>query len=100
MSTAAAPIEIGRVILTVHDLARLAAFYEQVLGLARLSSDGSAALLGAGDRVLLELRGDRAARRADRREAGLFHTAFLMPARDDLARWLLHVAQAQVPLQQ
>src|SRR5262249_12981461 len=31
-------------------------------------------------------------------EAGLYHTAFLMPTRADLARWILHVARSRVPL--
>ena len=35
----------------------------------------------------------------DRRQAGLFHTAFLMPSRADLARWLGFVGQAGVSLQ-
>ena len=34
----------------------------------------------------------------DKREAGLYHTAFLMPTRADLARWILHVARNKVPL--
>ena len=34
----------------------------------------------------------------DTREAGLYHTAFLMPTRGDLARWILHVARNKVPI--
>ena len=34
----------------------------------------------------------------DAREAGLYHTAFPMPTRADLARWILHVARHKVPL--
>src|SRR5262249_34006751 len=34
----------------------------------------------------------------DKREAGLYHTAFLMPTRTDLARWLLHVARTRVTI--
>src|SRR4029450_3533615 len=34
----------------------------------------------------------------DPRSAGLYHTAFLMPTRGDLARWILHVARHKVPL--
>ena len=86
MSTAFAPVEIGRVVLTVNDLPKVAAFYQSALGLNRLSGDGASVLLGAGSRVLVELRGDPAARRALPREAGLFHTAFLMPSRPALAR--------------
>lgn len=99
MSTATAPLEIGRVALTVNDLGATEDFYRQALGLERLGGDGATALLGAGGRAFLELRGDRAARRRSSREAGLFHTAFLLPSRAALGRWLRHAAEARVPVQ-
>jgi len=99
MHTSTAPVEIGRVALTVNDLDRVAGFYEKALGLVPLGSDGEARALGAGERVLLELRRDKAARRAVPREAGLFHTAFLLPSRADLGAWLRHAAAARLPLQ-
>ncbi|WP_210527343.1 VOC family protein [Rubellimicrobium arenae] len=99
MSTASAPLEIGRVALTVNDLAGTGSFYQRALGLERLGGDGGVALYGAGDRRLLELREDRSARRRSPREAGLFHTAFLLPSRKALGRWLLHAAGTKVPVQ-
>ncbi len=99
MSTASAPLEIGRVALTVKDLARVGSFYESVIGLRRMAGDGGVALYGAGDRALLELREDRSARSRSTREAGLFHTAFLLPSRAALGRWLCHVADEHVPIQ-
>lgn len=99
MHTATAPVEIGRVTLTVRDVPAMAAFYETALGLAPLARDGSGVMLGAGDRALLDLRHDPAARPHDPREAGLFHTAFLLPSRAALARWLVHAADRQLPLQ-
>lgn len=99
MSTASAPLEIGHVALTVNDLPGMTAFYRDALGFELLSSDAASARLGAGGQLLVELRGDRAARRAGRREAGLFHTAFLMPDRKALARWLIHAAESRLPLQ-
>lgn len=99
MSTASAPVEIGRVALTVRDIDTVAAFYQTVIGLAPIASDGGTRTLGAGGRVLLELRQDRAARPGNPHEAGLFHTAFLLPSRADLAAWLIHAAAARVPLQ-
>lgn len=88
MATSDAPVEIGHVILTVHDLAALSAFYERAVGLERIASDGESARLGAGGRVLVELRRDASARRSSPREAGLFHTAFLLPDRRDLGALL------------
>lgn len=99
MSTASAPMEIGRVALTVHDLNRVGTFYEAALGLERLSSDRATASYGAGGRVLIELRADPAARRAGPTEAGLFHTAILLPSRADLGAWLIHAGQGGVQLQ-
>lgn len=100
------PFSIGRVALTVHDLDAVGAFYERAVGLARLGGDGesarygapSGAPSGAGDATLLELRRDPAARRRSPREAGLFHTAFLLPARGDLARWTNHAIADRTPL--
>jgi catechol 2,3-dioxygenase len=47
---------------------------------------------------LLTLSTDSAVSRAPRNAAGLFHTAFLVPNRAELARWLAHAAQNNVPL--
>ncbi len=99
MSTASAPIEIGHVALTVNDLGAMADFYRRAIGLHDLSSDGETVRLGAGGRMLLELRGDRAARRGSHREAGLFHTAFLLPSRRSLGEWLIHSAESRIQLQ-
>lgn len=92
MSTASAPVEIGRVTLTVNDLDRVATFYRSAIGLERLAGDAATLTLGAGDRPLIDLVADRSAPRARRAEAGLFHTAFLLPRRADLGRWLHHAA--------
>lgn len=99
LSTASAPVEISHIALTVHDLAGMAGFYARVLGLAELLAEAGVRRLGVQDRVLLELREDRGARRASPREAGLFHTAFLMPDRPALARWLRHAVDSAVRLQ-
>ena len=40
MSTASAPLEIGRVALTVNDLSTVRSFYESVLGLEHLGGVG------------------------------------------------------------
>ena len=89
---------MGRVALTVNDLDRVAAYYEQVVGLRRLRSDGETVALGADNEVLLELRRDPSARRRSPREAGLFHTAFLLPHRSDLGQWLRHATASRIPL--
>lgn len=86
------PVHVGRAHLVVRDLDTMAGFYEKALGMKRLETSESGVELGAGDHVLLTLttRGDAAP--APRNAAGLFHNAFLMPDRAELAHWLAHAA--------
>ena len=91
-------VSMGVVTLTVHDADRVAAFYERVIGLHRMPSGGGPVRLGAGGQVLLELQADKAARQALPRDAGLFHTALLLPDRPTLAAWLRRVVAIDHPL--
>jgi catechol 2,3-dioxygenase len=55
-------------------------------------------MLGTGGIKLLALEARPDAANEARTAAGLYHTAFLMPTRKDLARWLVHAARGRVPL--
>lgn len=94
----AAPMRIGTVRLKVRDLGRIADFYRSALGLEAIETGAARVLLGAGGEGFFELLGDPALTPASRREAGLFHTAFLLPSRSALADWLGHVAANRIPL--
>ncbi|KPQ05554.1 MAG: putative ring-cleavage extradiol dioxygenase [Rhodobacteraceae bacterium HLUCCA12] len=94
----AAPLRIGRARLRVRDLDAVSAFYQRVIGLIPVSQDGALLTLGTAQSPLLELLADPQAAPRNPRDAGLFHTAFLMPRRVDLAHWLAHVAAEQVRL--
>lgn len=94
-----APLHIGAVSLVVRDLARVTAFYRDVIGLDVQKQDAQGAVLGAGPHALVRLAHQPAAKLADAQSAGLFHTAFLVPTRRDLARWLAHVAASKVQLE-
>jgi len=95
----AAPMHIDSVRLRVRDLDRMAAFYQQVIGLALLEKQGGRAILGTGGKPLLVLDGDASLAPRDPNAAGLYHTAFLLPERADLARWLAFVIRNRIPLQ-
>lgn len=95
----AAPMRIGSVRLKVRDLDAVSSFYQRVLGLGPIAGGTHRITLGTGNTPLLELEGDPGLSPLDPRQAGLFHTAFLMPSRADLARWVGHVAAARVALQ-
>jgi catechol 2,3-dioxygenase len=92
------PLHIGAVGLKVRDLDRLTGFYRDALGLAVLDRSKDATALGAGGVPFVHLEHRPNAKPDDPRSAGLYHTAFLMPTRADLARWILHVARHKVPL--
>lgn len=101
--TAQTPIHadtaIGAVRLTVSDLGRSQMFYERALGLSTTElDDGTLALGVAGERPLIELRGDYAAPRLNRRTTGLYHLAVLVPTRRDLAFALKRLADERSPL--
>lgn len=98
ITSASAPVQIGTVALTVRDLDTMSRFYQQVIGLTPIETGSGLVRLGVGTTALLELRHDPAATLASPGAAGLFHTAFLLPSRTDLAQWLLHVAELGVPL--
>jgi catechol 2,3-dioxygenase len=92
------PMRIGMVNLRVRNLDLVADYYRDVIGLTVMARSVMGALLGAGGVRLLNLQRREAAPREARHAAGLYHTAFLMPTRKDLARWLVHAAANKVPL--
>lgn len=99
VTSAGAPLRIGKVALNVRDLDTMSAFYQQVVGLSQIESAGRTVLLGVDGAVLLELRGNADLRFASPLDAGLFHTAFLLPTRADLGSWLLNAVRLGVPIQ-
>lgn len=86
MATSDAPISIGSVTLVVNDLNKVSEFYRSVVGLNEISSDALSCTLGQDNNVLLKLVKDASARHLPG-EAGLFHTAFLLPDRASLGAW-------------
>jgi catechol 2,3-dioxygenase len=96
-----AATSLGAVSLTVSDLERARAFYEQVLGLVAAPGlpSGPLSLTDAGGGpALVVLYEDRDAALFDPRRSGLFHVAILVPSRIELARSLRRIADARWPL--
>ena len=92
------PMRIGMVTLRVRDLDLVANYYRDAIGLTVMQRTATGARLGSGGVPLLDLERREGAARAPQNAAGLYHTAFLMPTRKDLARWLVHAATNKVPL--
>lgn len=87
-------LSLGRVRLQVSDLTRSLDFYSQVLGLRLLEETPSEALLGAADgNPLVELHAVPGTRPvAPRGRLGLFHFAILLPNREALGRFIMHLS--------
>jgi len=93
-----AKLRLGTVHLTVSDLDRSVAFYENAIGLRLQSREGATAAMGAGSEDLLVLYEEPLAQRAGR-YAGLYHYALLFPSREELARAALRLAATETPIQ-
>ncbi len=92
------PLHIGAVGLIARDLDRLADYYQNLLGLSMLERTSKLARLGVNGVTLIEIEHRPDVKPDDERTAGLYHTAFLMPTRQDHARWILHIARNRVPI--
>ncbi|MDV6373842.1 VOC family protein [Deinococcus arenicola] len=84
---------VGTVTLLTADLPRLRSFYTNLLGLRALSESFGEVTLEAQGTPLLRLKATDLTPPAVSRP-GLYHTAFLLPTRADLGRWLAHAAQS------
>jgi catechol 2,3-dioxygenase len=89
---------LGHVHYTVADLERQVAFYRDILGFKLHWREGGSAVLGSGKQELLRLTENANARRVSR-TTGLYHTAFLVPTRWDLAQMLRSIAETRTPIQ-
>lgn len=85
---------LGAVTLLARDLPRLRAFYAALLGLTPLGNTPGEVVLGAHGTPLLRLRAAPELPAPAVSRPGLYHTAFLLPTRADLGRWLAHAAQS------
>jgi catechol 2,3-dioxygenase len=93
------PAYVGQAHLVVKDLERVSDFYQKIIGLKLIEKSASGVVLGVGGQPLLSLTTSTNSERAPRTAAGLFHTAFLMPNRAELAHWLAHAAHNNIQLQ-
>jgi len=93
------PIHIAEVGLKAHDVEKVADYYRAILGLETIASASGTVTLGAGGVPFLVIEPQpRGAPADDTRQAGLFHTAFLMPTRADLGRWIIHASEKRLPV--
>jgi catechol 2,3-dioxygenase len=95
---ATTPISVGKVGIKSRDAQALADYYKSVLGLKEISRRPGVITLGAGSDGFFEIEEVKSLRQDDPRSAGLFHTAFLLPKRVDLARWTQHAIDNKIQI--
>lgn len=88
---------VGAVALTISNLKRSLAYYQQNLGLTLQRQEGDTAWLWAGARTILILTEERGARPPGR-TTGLYHFAILTPSRIALAQSLRQLIQTRTPV--
>lgn len=91
------PSTMGHIALSVADLERSLAYYQDGIGLKLRSRTNGTAHLGAGGEDLLILQEKRGAKHV-RRAAGLYHFALLLPSRRELARTIQHLQASNTPI--
>ena len=98
-STVSPVLALGAVALTVADLQRSLAHYQQVIGLRVLEQSDGRALLGAGTTALVEVREQKGAAPSVTGHTGLYHLAMLLPGRADLGRFVAHLMAERISVQ-
>src|SRR3954451_22039048 len=91
-------MRLGPTHLTVSDLDRSVAFYQDAIGLRVHEHEDGVAALGAGADDVLVLHAQPGARPAGR-HAGLYHVALLYPSREELARPLHRIVAGETPVE-
>jgi catechol 2,3-dioxygenase len=92
------PLHIGATALAVRDIELVTRYYRVLLGLDEIERTADTVRLGAGGVPFLALEHRPGFMPDDPRSAGLYHNAFLMPTRRDLARWIAHIIKHRIPV--
>ena len=91
-------IHVDHIHLYIKDLNKVTKFYREVLGFSLLDQTVNKAVLTAdGKNPIITLEVPSSLEGRNPRSTGLYHLAILLPHRNDLAAFVLHLIQKKVP---
>lgn len=91
--------QVTNITLNVEDLNKMTNFYKNILWFSIKEQDDNHVIFNVGaNGHTLTLQYLEDGRRPGFREAGLFHIAYLLPTRTDLANFLFHASRLNVPV--
>lgn len=89
--------QVTNIVLNVQDLNKMTSFYQNILGFSIKDQSSNQTIFNVGAHGhTLTLKRIEDGRKPAFREAGLFHIAYLLPSREDLANFLYHAAQKNI----
>jgi catechol 2,3-dioxygenase len=92
-------IRIEEIELKVLNLEEMIEFYEQILGFKVLKESNEYAILGSNKNPFLKLLRDEKSIKEEFNSVGLYHVAYLLPNRKDLAIMLKHLLEKEAPIE-
>jgi len=82
----------------VRDLNMITRYYKDAIGLEVLDRTQNRSVLGAGGKALLALHQNINANPSPKNATSLFHAAFLLPSRQELAHYLKHTIDNKIQI--
>ncbi|MBP9478880.1 MAG: VOC family protein [Sebaldella sp.] len=92
-------MKIKRAVLKVIDIEKMKNYYTSVLGMEVISIENKKVNLGINNNVILTLVTDEGVILKSREEANLYHIAYLLPNREELANFLGHIIDSKTEVQ-
>ncbi len=90
--------KIKQITLRVRHLKKMKEYYQNVLGMSTHNETENNVLLGTATDVLLQLKTSDTFTEPKEPVAGLYHVAYLLPERKDLASFIGHLIDTRAPV--
>lgn len=92
---------LSSIALKVKDLEKMINFYQRVIGMSAISEENDMAIMGIGSKrkKLIGLIATPDGKEDSNTRTGLYHMAFVLPTREDLALFMKHMMLMNYPIE-